>query len=242
MNTPRKSRESEERPSQPADSAKKAPKIQVVSGDEIPEPTAARKPTTARVVKPLAGERLTPDEWKLRFAENLDRLVSLVGLSRKDAAGEMRVSYRLLRRIITAGVSRTDDRNLKSLTKIAEFFCLPSVEDLWRSDLVRWLIYSDHSGFVEKFRARLLAEREKRLEQFGPVRSEDLALLNRALGFDDTHVPMLTGPYADKVASILASSEAETFRRVIDAYDELVKRRSADADGGQGEERRTARG
>jgi hypothetical protein len=186
-------------------------------------------PTTARVVDPRAGERLTPDEWKVRFAENLDRLVGLVGLSRKDAAREIRVSYPLLRRLITAGVSRTDDRNLTSLTKITTFFCLPSVEDLWRDDLVRRIIFSDDKSFVEKFRDRLLTEREKRVQEVGPVRREELALLNRALGFEDEHVPMLTGPYANKVASILGSSRAEQFKQIIDDYHELVTRTASES-------------
>ncbi len=229
MNLQRNARESSEQPSEPVDPAKKKLKRRVVSENDRPEPAPTRKPTTDREVDPDFGARLTPEEWKRRFADNLDQLVSLVGLSRVDAAREMRVSYRLLRRLITAGVSRTDDRNLKSLTKIADFFCLPSVEDLWRNDLVRRLVFPKDSKFVQTFRTRLLTERERRLEE-EPIRREQLAWLNRALGLEDTHVPILTGPYANKLASILDSSEAEAFRRLIDVYDELIKRRAADSD------------
>ena len=135
----------------------------------------------------------------------------------------MHVSYRVLRRVITAGVSRTDESNLKSLTRIADFFCLPTVDDLWRDDLVRRLIFPKDSKFVQKFRTRLVVEREKRLEE-EPTRREELAWLNHALGFEDEHVPILTGPNANKVASILGSSRGSQFQWIIDDYYELIMR------------------
>ena len=49
---------------------------------------------------------------------------------------------------------------------------------------------------------------------------EELGLLSRALGFETA--PPLTGPYADKVAQILASAKAEQFKRMIDDYFELA--------------------
>jgi hypothetical protein len=227
MNHQKRDHEPDDRSSQPSDQAKKKGKVRGVGEEKSPEPSTP-EPSTARVVHSQSGMRLTTEEWKMQFAENFDRLVRLIGLSRRDAAREIGISYPLLKRLITAGVSRTDDRNMKSLTRIASFFGLPNVEALWRDDLVRRLIFSDKSGFVEKFRERLLAEREKRQEGFGPVRREELALLNRALGCEDTHVPMLTGSNANKVANILASSEADTFQRLIDSYDELVTRRADD--------------
>ncbi len=62
------------------------------------------------------------------------------------------------------------------------------------------------------------------------VGHEKLALLGRALGVEDADVPPLTGPYADKVAAILASAKGDTFRRVIDDYYELVRRLASDPD------------
>lgn len=53
---------------------------------------------------------------------------------------------------------------------------------------------------------------------------DELGVLNRALGFDVTPALPLTGPYAEKVALILASPRKEIFQRVIDDYFDLVTR------------------
>jgi hypothetical protein len=77
------------------------------------------------------------------------------------------------------------------------------------------------SGFIDKFRPRLLAERERRLAEERTRSPDELAPLNRALGFESTAQP-LTGPWADKVAAILASPKGEQFKRVIDDYYQLA--------------------
>jgi hypothetical protein len=166
-------------------------------------------------------DRLTTDERKRRFARNLDRLISLIGLSRKEVADEIGIAHKLVLRLVSTGVSRTDERNIESLTKIAAHFALPSVDDLWRADLLRWLLSAKDGGFVDKFRPRLLAERERRLAEIQTGGEDELALLSRALGFENA-VPPLTGPWADKVAAILASPKAGQFKQLIDDYFQIA--------------------
>ncbi len=74
-------------------------------------------------------ERLTTDEKKSRFARNFDRLINLIGMSRKAIADEIGIAHKLVLRLVSTGVSRTDERNIEGLTKIAAFFALPSVDD-----------------------------------------------------------------------------------------------------------------
>ncbi len=197
-------------------------KLRVVEG-EASLPWDKRTRPKVRVVGD--GERLTPEELKDRFAANLDRLIGVVGLSRKDAAREVGIPYKLVRRLVSAGVSRPDERNVENLNRIAAYFAVPDVSLFWRGDLLVRLLTTDAGrAFVEKFRPRLLAERERRLVGVQVAGHEELALLGRALGAEDSGVPPLTGPYADKVAAILASAKGDTFRRVIDDYYELVRR------------------
>lgn len=166
-------------------------------------------------------DRLTTDERKRRFARNLDRLIGLVGLSRKAVAEEIGITHKLVLRLVSTGVSRTDDRNVESLTRIAAYFALPSVNDLWRAGLLRRLLSAKDGGFIERFRPRLLAERERRLAAIQMGGEDELALLSRALGFENA-VPPLTGPWADKVAAILASPKAGQFKQLIDDYFQIA--------------------
>jgi hypothetical protein len=168
------------------------------------------------------AERLTPEEKKRLFARNLDRLLRLAGLSRKAAAEEIGVDYKVLRRFVSEGVGKIVRPNQAILTRIAAYFVLPGVEDLWRTDLLARLLCSEEGqGFVEKFRPRLMAERERRLAEEGSSSHDELALLSRALGFERA-APPLTGPWADKVAAILASPKAEHFKRLIDDYHQFA--------------------
>lgn len=166
-------------------------------------------------------ERLTPEELKRRFSENLDLLIGLVGLTRKEIADEVGVTHKLILRLVSAGISRTDDRNAEYLKKVASYFCLPSVDSLWSADLLRSILPADGSGaFNEKFRSRLIAEREKRVVERSSKSDDELAVLSRALGFEAAS-PALTGPLAEKIAAILASPKAEQFKRIIDDYFDL---------------------
>ncbi len=170
-------------------------------------------------------DRVTTDERKRRFARNLERLIGLVGMSRKGVADEIGIKHKLVLRLVSTGVSRTDDRNIETLTKIAAYFALPSVDDLWRADLIRRLLTTNEGeGFVSRFRPRLVAERERRLAELQTSGDDEVALLSRALGFEGTP-PVLTGPLAAKIAAILASPKAGQFKRLIDDYHQLVLNR-----------------
>lgn len=166
--------------------------------------------------------RLTTEERKRIFADNLDRLIRLVGMTRIQAAEEIDVPYRLVRRLVSMGAGRLDDRTIKSVKKLAEFFTLGSADELWRGNLIVELLSAERpSNFIKRFRAQLLAERERRLAEEGARSHDELSLLSLALGFEATS-PKLTGPYADKVASILASPKAAQFKRLVDDYYELA--------------------
>jgi hypothetical protein len=212
----------------PAGPAKR--KLRVIKGTET-VPWDKRPTPKLRVVGD--DERLTAEELKERFAANLDRLIGIVGLSRKDAAREVGIPYKLMRRLVSAGVSRPDERNVENLNRIATYFALPDLNLFWKGDLLVRLLTTDAGRvFVEKFRPRLLAERERRVAGARVVGHEELVLLGRALGVEDADVPPLTGPYADKVAVILASAKGDTFKRVIDDYYELVRRLASGPDDG----------
>ena len=202
-------------------STKEEPVHRVMPEKREEEPERRKSP---KVRVAGQGERLTPEERKRRFANNLDMLVRLVGLSRKGTADEIGIAHKLVLRLVSAGISRRHERNFESLTKIAAYFALTSVDDLWRADLLQLVLPADGGrGFVEKFRDRLLAERQRRLAVERVPGHDELALLSRALGYE-VITPTLTGDLAEKIAAILASPKAEQFRRVIDDYHELAIR------------------
>ena len=74
---------------------------------------ASAKPKPMRLVAAA-----TPKELKRQFAENLDHLFRYAGHSRKEAADVIGLPYQLVRRLVSAGVSRLDERNQESLQKI----------------------------------------------------------------------------------------------------------------------------
>lgn len=195
----------------PLDRPKRKP-MRVVPGETSAD-SSKRKPSTARIVP-------SPIELKQRFASNLDRLLGIVGLTRRDAAVEIGISYPLLKRLVTAGVSRPDPRNRQSMSRMVNFFRIENVDDLWRTDLISRLLTDE--AFVTMFRERMLVVRERRLVEMGPVRREELVFLNRALGFKEPPAAPLIGPSAEKVAAIIASPKGETFQRVIDDYYAMV--------------------
>ena len=198
-------------------SGKRPFKVIPVTGEVDP---TKRKPPRIRVVG--QDERLTPEERKRRFARNLDLLIGLVGLSRKEVADEIGVKHKLILRLVSAGVGFSDNRNADSMKRIAAYFALPSVDDLWRADLLQLVLPNDYiSAFVEKFRPRLLAERQKRLAEERQPSLDELGILSRALGFE-AETSRLTGPLAEKVAAILGSEKAEQFKRLINDYYELA--------------------
>lgn len=211
--------------------SKARPKLPVIPCDTPPLPDHLRRPPKMRVIGD-EDERLTTGEWRKRFAQNLDRLLGLVGMSRKQAAEEIGVPYPLVRRLVSAGVSRTDDRGAGELTKIAAYFTLDELDDLWRADLVQTVLHPVRGrAFVEKFRRRLAAERGRRLADSRPPAVDELTLLSRALGIETPGPATLSGPEATKVAAILASPRGATFRLVIDDYYDLTRRSGDEQDG-----------
>jgi hypothetical protein len=200
--------------------------------------TPAAPPKRIRVVGGGNGgeERLTPPELKKRFATNLDALLGITGLSRKDAATEVGIEYKLMRRLVSAGVSFVEDRNRDTIDRLRTFFALPGNNYLWRAGLVRFLLTSlKGRPFIDKLRHRLLAERERRLAAARAVDHEEVALVGKALGVGDADPPPLRDPLAEKVAAILASDKAGTFRRIINDYYQLVKRHDPETQVGSGE-------
>ena len=159
----------------------------------FPAPLQETPPNADRPRSECVGEeRLTPQELKRRFACNLDALLRIIGLTRKDAAQAIGVAYKLLRRLASSGVSFVEDRNTEALTMITNYLALPGVDYLWLADLLPRLLTTDEGrGFVEKFRPLLLAERERRLAGARVVADEEMKLVGRALGVEDADQPLL---------------------------------------------------
>jgi transcriptional regulator with XRE-family HTH domain len=166
----------------------------------------------------------SPEEGKRIFARNLDQLITVTFPSRKDAAEKIGVSYRLIRRLVSAGVSRLDDRNVESLGKIASYFALPLTEKLWWPSLVDELLTSpDGQAFVAKHRSALTQYHE---EQTAKLQAIDVTLLEhlaKALGKPETAKPEQPPSYVDKTRIVLSSSsKAAQFQTLIDDYYEFV--------------------
>ena len=120
-----------------------------------------------------------------QFARNVDELIRLVGQSRKDAADSIGVPYKLVRRYVSAGISRPDYRSHDGLSKVAAYFALPSVQSLWREDLVEVLLTTDDGrAFVKKFRPELERRLEEERAKTSDLDERRLECLDMAL--DDT--------------------------------------------------------
>ncbi len=79
------------------------------------------------------------------LAQNLDRLLALKGLGRKEAAEAIGVPYKWLRKAVSQGLARPDRRNTDRLQQVAAFFGLTKFEDLWRPSLVQLRLAPDWS-------------------------------------------------------------------------------------------------
>src|ERR1019366_6553473 len=93
----------------PARPARQKPTMRVIPGTCQVDPSQHRPPS----IWVVGEERLTPQELKKRFASNLDRPIG--------------IPYKLMQRLASAGVSRTDERNVESLTRIKDYFTLLGV-------------------------------------------------------------------------------------------------------------------
>lgn len=70
------------------------------------------------------------------FRRNLRRLLRSEGLSQRQAAGEIGVRYKWLRRLCHHGLIRTDCRTQSKLGQVAEFFGLEA-NDLWNPECLK---------------------------------------------------------------------------------------------------------
>ena len=176
-------RKAQGEPPVPGEQPKKEVTARVVGTTSVP--LENRTPPKMRLIS--LDDQLTTEEWRQRFAKNLDDLLRLTGLSRKDAAKAIGIPYTLMRRLVSAGVSRTDERGKDDLMRIADFFTLVDVSRLWRGDLRR-LLLDPHEGqaFIQKFRRALRTEWERQSAESHLPKFDELAFLSRALGFD-TH-------------------------------------------------------
>ena len=84
------------------------------------------------------------------LAQNLDRLLALKGLGRKEAAEVIGVPYKWLRRAVSQGLGRPDQRNAAHLQRVTTFFGLRRIDDLWRPSLVE-LGLTARRGFTPCF-------------------------------------------------------------------------------------------
>lgn len=77
------------------------------------------------------------DRWRRkRFTENLDRLLTDRGLTRKAAADKSGVPYQWLRRAVSKGIAWPDVRSKERLQKLADALGLKDVESLWGRDFI----------------------------------------------------------------------------------------------------------
>ena len=77
------------------------------------------------------------DRWRRkRFKENLDRLLTERGLTRKAASDAAKVDYDWLRRAVSRGIAWPDKRSMERLKKLGDKLGLYDVERLWRRHFV----------------------------------------------------------------------------------------------------------
>jgi hypothetical protein len=166
-----------------------------------------------------------------QFAQNLDQLIRLVGQSRKEAAEAIGVTYKLIRRYVSAGISRPDYRSQEGLEKIAAYFGLPHIRSLWRDGLVESLLTTDDGKlFQEKFRSELekrLEEEESRTDDIDHRRLEWLKVATGAIIRSKPNRRPVG--HLNKARAILGSDspKAEALRVMIDLlYDDLELKRT----------------
>ena len=176
-----------------------------------------------RVRPDLRVERLTTSEMKSRFARNLDRLLGIVGLSRKEAADETGIDYRVIRRLVSDGISRIDERGEPDLQRLIKFFHLKNETDLWAFDLLPKLLTTEYgTTFVQRFRSRLEGTLSQRLVEASNPEYDEVAMLRIALGHSRPTKNGNMEAENRKIAVILSSDKAEHFRNLIDDYFDFV--------------------
>lgn len=201
---------------------KQKPEIRVIKGDKTAEPQKKAPPLRVHTAD-------TPRELKEQFAENLDRLFHLLGMSRKEVAEKTDLPYKLVQRLASAGVSRVDEKNTESLAKIVKYFALPNVKDLWIGNLIPWLLEAEEGKrFVTKFRADLRRFRDEQIRSIEHINQEQLQMIDKALGIETaSSEDECVAAYLERARMILESDRADHFQRLIDDYVELVTKGKA---------------
>lgn len=74
------------------------------------------------------------------FAQNLDRLTQMHGLTRREVAEKIGARYQWFRRLVTRGLTRIDARNQAALDRLAALLGLAGIEDLWSPDLIEFKV------------------------------------------------------------------------------------------------------
>lgn len=132
---------------------------------------------------------------KKRFARNLQQLVELAGMNLKVAAEEIGVPYPWVRRMATTGIGRSDAKNRANLDRVAAYFVLPSIDQLWQDHLVVDLLTSpEGKEFVGKFHdslARLCSQESEKLRSVDLLRLE---AIRKAINFIELPLPRITNP------------------------------------------------
>ena len=160
-----------------------------------------------------------PIVLKAHFVKNLNQLLDILGKNRKDAAEEIKVPYKWLRRMVSSGTGRKEERNIKNLEKVVQFFRLPRTDDLWRTDLVRWLVSEKTSlDFLKTFEARLKIYYTKKMEQRESI---DMALV-RAI--EVALVPRISNLSVDeKLLCLISTGKHDYLIELIDRqYDNSI--------------------
>ena len=163
----------------------------------------------------------SPATLKSRFAKNFDVLLRCAQLNRKEAAAELDIPYKVIRRWVSAGISRTDHRNIEALERTANYFLLNHIDQLWSDNLLlRLLTTRQGRPFVEKFKVSLAQYKLSLARATGNVCPEDIALIGKAVSEnydDDTNLSLQL-----KVKAILDSDKREQFQNLISDYYELI--------------------
>ncbi|WDI43705.1 hypothetical protein [Bremerella sp. P1] len=171
-----------------------------------------------------------PDSRRQTFMQNLNQLLEVARMNRKESAETIGVPYKWLRRMVSTGLVRSDERNLADLQKVTTFFAVPELDDLWRPHLVCWLVESDSGeAFWDKFEKNLFSIWSE-LEQ--ALRAIDQQLLRtlrwhcreRSVSDDAIAFHPSSDVVSDeeKVQQILASDKADHFKDFINVYYEAI--------------------
>jgi len=164
------------------------------------------------------------------FVKNVNQLLEVARLKRKEAAEAVGVPYKWLRRMVTTGLLRSDERNLKDLQKLAAYFSVPDVEHLWRPDLVCWLLESDAGkAFWSQFTKNIYTLWSDLENAFRAIDLELLRCLRwqcreRSVSDDAIafHPASDVVSHEEKVEQILASSRSDHFKEVINVFFDAV--------------------